>query len=292
MKLSEFLPEKTEIARDGDFSSMGTFFSRYPQLVVYAARENDIALILENPFVSCVITSPPFVSRFPERIGIAVTPDPRSAFYLLQSALSRHPDFALQPFPNRISPSAKIHPSAVIAPESVEIGRDVVIGKNVVVGEQSIIDDGSVVRPNSIIGDDPRPRTGETGGSSIQPSGGVHLHRDVDIHANTRIHRAIFKGCTEIGEQTKIDNLDSVGQGTMIGKRCLICAGVTIGESVLIGDDAWIGPNVTLENQIAIGNNVYITLGSTVTNNVGDDKVVKDNYAIDRKRFRKVIRGM
>lgn len=292
MKLSEFLSEKTEIIRDGTFSLMGTLFTRYPQQVVFAVRESDIASILENPAISCVITSPSLVSRLPERIGIAVAPEPHSAFYTLQSALSWLPDFALQPFPSRISPSAKIHPSAVISPESVEIGRDVVIEKNVIVGEQSIIDEGSIIRPNSIIGDTPQSMTEETPGSAIPPSGGVHLHRDVDIHANTRIHRAIFKGYTEIGEQTKIDNLDSVGQGTSIGRRCLICAGVTIGESVLIGDDAWIGPNVTLENQIFIGKNVYITLGSTVTQNVGDDKVVKDNYAIDRKRFKKVIRGM
>jgi len=129
-------------------------------------------------------------------------------------------------------------------------------------------------------------------GSMPQPSGGVHLHREVDIHANTCIHRALFRGHTEIGEQSKIDNLDIIGQGTRIGNRCLICAGVTIGESVLIGDDGWIGPNVTLEDQIAIGKNVYITIGSSVTHDIGDDKVVKDNYALDRKRFKKVMRGM
>ncbi len=78
----------------------------------------------------------------------------------------------------------------------------------------------------------------------------------------------------------------------MIGNRCLICAGVTIGESVRIGDDGWIGPNVTVENQVSVGKSVYITLGSTVSYDIEDDKVVKDNFAIDRKRFRKVMRGM
>jgi UDP-3-O-[3-hydroxymyristoyl] glucosamine N-acyltransferase len=289
MRLSEFLSEKIEIARDGNFSSMGTLFSHNPQQIVYAVRETEVKKIIDNFSISCVITTPSLVSRFPDHMGVALAQDPLSSFYALQSLLSQYPEFVLPPFANRISSSAKIHPSAVISGSSVSIGRNVVIEKNVVIHEQSIVEEGSVVRSNSIIGSS--PFSGITG-HVAQPFGGVYLHREVDIHANTQIHRAIFKGYTEVGEQTKIDNLDTIGQGTTIGKRCLICAGVTIGESIIIGDNAWIGPNATLENQIWIGKNVYITLGSKVLHDIEDDKVVKDNYAIDRKRFKKVIRGM
>jgi UDP-3-O-[3-hydroxymyristoyl] glucosamine N-acyltransferase len=292
MRLSEFLSEKTEIARDGNFSSMGTLFSHNPQQIVYAVRETDVKKIIDNSSISCVITTPSLVSRFPDHMGVALAQDPSSSFYALQSLLSQYPEFVLPPFANRISSSAKIHSSAVISGSGVSIGRDVVIEKNVVIHEQSIIEEGSVVRSNSIIGSSPLIPGSAINCSVVQPSGGVYLHREVDIHANTQLCRAIFKGYTEIGEQTKIDNLDTVGQGTSIGKRCLICAGVTIGEAVIIGDDAWIGPNATLENQIRVGNNVYITLGSKVLHDIDDDKVVKDNYSIDRKRFKKVIRGM
>lgn len=292
MRLSDFLPEKSEIVRDGDFLSLGTLFSHYPKQIVYAVRENDIKKIIENSSVSCVITTPSLASRIPQTIGTASDPDPRHAFYTLQLALVQHPEFVLQPFPNQISPSAKIHPSAVISARSVSLGRDVVIEKNVVINEQTIIDEGSIIRSNSIIGNSPSTPHAATNFPVIQSFGGVHLHCEVDIHANNQINRAIFRGYTEIGEQTKLDNLNIIGQGTMIGKRCLICAGVTIGESILVGNDTWIGPNVTLGNQIRIGNNSYITIGSTVTQDMDDNKVVKDNYAIDRKRFRKVIRGM
>jgi len=292
MKLSVLLSKNAEIIRDGEFSSVGTLFSCCPQQVVWASRENDIRKILKTPSVTCVITTQTLASGLPDRFGIAVTKDPRAVFYTLCSGLHANPDFSLPPFPNRISLSAKIHPSAVIAPSSVAIGKDVVIGKNVIVHEQSVIDEGSVIRPNSIIGDSPVFLADAGTGPAIVPCGGVHIHREVDIHANTRVYRAAFKGYTEIGEQTKIDNLDSIGQGTIIGKRCLICAGVGIGESAVIGDDGWIGPNVTLENQIQVGKNVYITLGSTVTQDIEDDKVVKDNFALDRRRFKKVIRGM
>lgn len=292
MKLSDRLSKTTEIIRDGEFASMGTLFSSSPRQVVWASRENDIRNIQKNPSVTCVITTPALAAGLPDRFGVAAAQDPRAAFFSLCSGLHADPDFALPPFPTRISPSAKIHQSAVIAPSSVAIGKDVVIGKNVIVHEQSVIDEGSVIRPNSVIGDSPVFSADGGAGHAMIPCGGVHLHREADIHANTRIFRAAFKGYTEIGEQAKIDNLDSVGQGAVIGKRCLICAGVTIGESAVVGDDGWIGPNVTLENQIHVGKNVYITLGSTVTRDIADDKVAKDNFALDRKRFKKVIRGM
>jgi len=292
MKLSDILSEKDEIIRDGIFSSMGTLFSHYPQQIVYALRENDITKIAGNSSVTCVITTSTLVSRIPETMGIVSSRDPRYTFYTLQSEIHHHPEFNLQPFNNRISPSAQIHPSAIISPTSVEIGRNVVIEKNVIINEQTIIDEGSIIRSNSTIGNTPLLPGPAVHYQIICPSGGVHLHRDVDIHANTCIYKAIFKGYTEIGEQTKIDNLNTVGSGTTIGKRCLFCGGVTVGESTAIGDNTWIGPNATLGNQIQVGNNVYITIGSTVTHDISDDKVVKDNFAIDRKRFRKVIRGM
>ena len=291
MKLSECPFEKTDILRDGTFLSAGTLFSTGPQQVVCLVREGDVAKIERNPAISCVITTPGLVPKIPERIGTIAVGDPRSAFYTILAFVSNNPEFSLPGFGNRISPSARIHPTAVIAATSVAIGRDVVIEKNVVIHEQTIIDEGSVVRSNSVIGLGQRHPD-----RTLQPlpvnAGGVHLHRETDIHANTCIHRAAFRGYTEIGEQTKIDNLDVVGQGTRIGNRCLICAGVTIGESVSIGDDGWIGPNVSVEDQLSIGKNTYLTIGSTVTRDIGDDQVAKDNYTIDRKRFRKVIRGM
>lgn len=292
MRLSECLSERNAIVRDGDFLSLGTLFSHNPQQVVYAVSEQDIRKIAGNPSVSCVITTAALSQEVPCTIGIAAVRDPRREFQALQSLMARLPEFILPTFINRISPSAKIHPSALIAPHSVVIGRDVVIEKNVVVNGQTIIDEGSIIRSNCIIGDAVAPFGNTQEGALIQPPGGVHLHRDVDLHANIIIRRAAFKGYTEIGEQTKIDNLSTIGQGTVIGKHCLLCGGVTLGDFITIGDDGWIGPNVYLSDQIAIGNRVYITIGSRVSRDIADAKVVKDNFVLDRNRFKGVIRGM
>jgi UDP-3-O-[3-hydroxymyristoyl] glucosamine N-acyltransferase len=292
MKLSEWLPDNTTLIREGSFLSLGTRFTRNPKQIIWVARERDLINIRNNPTISCVITTKSLEARMPDTLGVLLSDDPKTSFYTLHAHLSENPEFVLPSFPNRIAPSAKIHSSARIAAKSVEIGKNVIIGKNVVIHEQTIIDADSIVRPNSIIGSYPSG-PGTVGNNKItSPTGGVHLGREVDIHANTCIQRALFKGYTEIGNQSKIDNLDTIGQGTRIGERCLICAGVTIGESVSIGDNGWIGPNVTVKEQVIVGKNAYITIGSTVTQDIDDDKVVKDNYSLDRNRFRKVIRGM
>jgi len=290
MKLSDHLPEETEIIRDGNFSSLGTLYSSNPSQVVYITRGDDVNKVRSNRTISCVITTPSLATDLPPHLGVAVARDPRQAFYHLQAALNKNPEFSLPSFTSRISSSAKIHPSATISPRNVDIGQDVVIEKNVRICEHSVIDEGSVIRSNSIIGEMPviSPELGQT----ITPSGGVHLHRETDIHANIVINRAVFHGYTEIGEQTKIDNLSVIGQGTVIGDRCLLCGGVSLGEFVKIGDDGWIGPNAIIADQVFIGKNVYITIGSRVTRDISDGMVAKDNFVLDRKRFSKVLRGM
>ena len=63
MRFADFLPETTRIIRDGQFSSLGSLFSHYPQQLVYATREADIKKIVDNPSISCVITIPELVSE-------------------------------------------------------------------------------------------------------------------------------------------------------------------------------------------------------------------------------------
>ena len=289
MKLSDYRSDECRIVRDGEFGSLGAVFMHNTGQLVFVRHDEDIKKIQHNPSVACVITTDNLVSRIPVHLGLASADYPKELFYKINAALPCREEASLEPFENQISSSAVIHPSATIAARSVRIGRNVEIGKHVIIHEQSIIDEGAIIRPGSIIGNT-RTLAGKQNYSCMHPSGGVHIQSDVDIHANTIIDRAIFKGYTDIGRQTKIDNLVHIGQGTTIGKRCLVVACADIGDFVVIGDDTWVGPNSTLADQILIGNNVYITLGSEVSRDIGDNMVVKDNYVIDRQRFKKVIR--
>jgi UDP-3-O-[3-hydroxymyristoyl] glucosamine N-acyltransferase len=289
MKLSEYRSEACRIIRNGEFGSLGSVFMHKTEQLVFAQCDEDIKKIRHNPSVSCVITTDTRVSQVPGHLGLASADNPKEMFYKIHAALPRQREFSLEPFENQISSSADIHPTATIASHSVRIGRNVVIGKNVTIHEQTIIDDGVIIRSGSILGNTGTLKE-DCNYFDTNPAGGVHIQRDVDIHANTIIDRAVLKGYTDIGRQTKIDNLVHIGPGTAIGKRCLVVACADIRDFVVIGDDTWVGPNSTLADQILIGNHVYITLGSEVSRDVGDDMLVKDNYVIDRQRFKKVIR--
>ena len=289
MELADYQSDDCRIVRNGGFESFGSVFTHYPRQLVFALREQDMAKIGMNPTISCVITTDKLIPKAPAGPGIATAEDPKARFYEIHASAARLNNGSFEQFENDIHRSAAIHPSATIASRGVRIGKNVEIGKKVVIHERTVIEDGVVIRSGSIIGNTCTLK-GKLDKVDIYSSGGVHIHRDVDIHANTIIDRSVFREYTEIGRQTKVDNLVHIGPGARIGERCLVVACATIGDCVVIGNDSWIGPNSTLAEQILIGNQVYITLGSHVSRDVGNNLLVKDNYAIDRERFKKVIR--
>lgn len=292
MKLSSCVLDGGNLVRDGDFQSLGSVFSHNDRQLVYATRKDEMQKIASNSSVSCVITLENLVAISPDHVGVIIAEAPRKYFFRCASEFYTNTDTVRESFRNQIDPSADIHSSAVIASDSVVIGKNVVIGKHVVIHEQTRIDDGVIIGPNTIVGSTGNPLLSFEGCVTIQPQGGVHICCEAEIHANSQIDRPVFCGDTEIGLQSKIDNLVHIGGGTVIGNHCLVVACAEIGEAVCIGHDSWIGPNARIVDQICIGSNVFVTLGSYVSHDIADNKVVKDNFAIDRRRFSKVIRGM
>ncbi|MEA2034491.1 MAG: DapH/DapD/GlmU-related protein, partial [Euryarchaeota archaeon] len=175
-----------------------------------------------------------------------------------------------------ISESAVIHPTAHIADTCVRIGDLSVIGPNASILEGSILGKGVTIGPGSIVG---------VGCCQPHPSGGVIIHDYVDIQANTHIDRSTAGKFTEIGEFSKIDNLVHIGADVIIGKRSLIVASSIIGGGSKIGDDVWVGPCTLISNNLTIGDQAYITLGSVITKDVKEGKVMIGDCAIDRKHF-------
>ena len=116
-------------------------------------------------------------------------------------------------------------------------------------------------------------------------AGGVRLGDRVELQANTCVDRAIFGGFTEIGEDTKCDNLVHIAHNVKIGRRCLLAAQAMIAGSVTIGDDVWIGPSAAVLSEITIGDGAYVTIGSVVTRNVAPGQHVTGNFAIDHDKF-------
>lgn len=186
-----------------------------------------------------------------------------------------------------------VHPAAVVAPDA-RIGEDVTIGPHVVVESGVTIGDRSVlvanvylghgvsvgadchfypnvtVREHCRLGDRVVVHSGVVIGSDgfgfalndgrhqkIPQVGIVQIDNDVEIGANSTIDRARF-GRTWIQEGTKIDNLVQIAHNVVVGKHCLLVAGVAIAGSTTLGN------YVTLAGQVGVAGHLHLADRSIV----------------------------
>jgi UDP-3-O-[3-hydroxymyristoyl] glucosamine N-acyltransferase len=214
-------------------------------------------------------------------------------FVALQNALVRDTDFYWKDAPSEIMEDTNIHPSAFISSKSVRIGHRVVIGPNASVLERTILGDDVTIRAGCVVGTEGFEF--KRIGGEILPvfhDGGVRLGNRVEVQANTCISRGLFGATTEIGDDTKIDNLVHVAHNVRIGKRCLIAANAMLGGSATLGDDVWIGPGAQISSGVRIGDRASVTLGSVVTKDVAPGERVTGNFAIKHEKFIDFIRSI
>jgi UDP-3-O-[3-hydroxymyristoyl] glucosamine N-acyltransferase len=237
-----------------------------------------------------VLTTRDLAERIPEEFGAALCDNPKETFlkaYRLHGAAIEMP----APFPNEIDPSARIHPRAVIADHSVRIGARVSIGANAVIHERVTIEDDVSIGANSVLGGDGFEVGVVDGRQIVVPHyGSVLVRRGAVIQSNVSVDWGIYGGCTEIGEDTVLDNLVHVAHNVKIGRNCQIIACVMLGGSTVIGDEARIGPNATVSNGLRIGRGARITLGAVVTRDVEEGGHVTGNFAIPHRQFMNNLR--
>ena len=274
------------ILRDGPFASLGLITHSGDDMLVFLESERYLDGVLRHPSIRCVITTAALADRLPARLGVAISQAPRRDFFKFHNHLAERTDFYWRDFATEIAPDAIISPAAHIAERNVRIGRRTVIEPHVTVLPHTILGDDVIVRAGCVIGSQGFQFI--RSGDEILPvahGGGVRLHDRVEIQANSSIDRSIFGGFTEVGEDTKFDNLVHVAHNVKIGKRCLLAAHAMIAGSVVIGDDVWIGPSAAISSEITIGDRANITLGSVVTRDVAADQHVTGNFAIDHEKF-------
>ncbi|CAF3728287.1 unnamed protein product [Rotaria sp. Silwood1] len=124
--------------------------------------------------------------------------------------------------------------------------------------------------------------------------GGVEIHDNVDIGANTCVVRGALAN-TIIGEGTKIDNLVHIGHNAIIGKHCIITANNMVGGSVKIEDHSWLGPSSSTLNQLTLAKNSYAGLGSIITKNMPSGEVWVGNPARpieEMKKLQEIFRDL
>jgi UDP-3-O-[3-hydroxymyristoyl] glucosamine N-acyltransferase len=282
------------VARDGPFTALGMMADARDGMVVFCEDERHIAACLENEAVAAVITTRSLAAAFPAPLAVGVAEDPRRAFHVLHNHLSDATDFYWRNFATEISAEAQVHPRAFVAQQNVRIGPGTVIEPHATILERCIIGRDVIVRAGATIGTEgfefKHLRSGEV--LAVRHAGGVRLGDRVEIQANCALSRALFGGFTELGEDTKLDNLVHVAHAARVGRRCFIAANAMLAGSVTIGDDVWIGPGSAISNQVTIGDGASVTIGAVVTRNVAAGERVSGNFALPHDRFLAFLRSI
>lgn len=198
-----------------------------------------------------------------------------------------------------------VHETAVVDP-SVRLGEGVTVAPNAVIGADSDIGNGTYVGPGVVIG--PRCRLGENctlyatavleadtvlgRGVYVQPGavlgadgfkyevisgkwtkipqvGHVELGDNVEVGANTCIDRASYS-VTEVGADTKIDNLVQIAHNVHLGENCVVVSQSGIAGSTTIGNNSILAAQTGVADNLKLGERVVIMGRSGVKDNVAD----------------------
>jgi UDP-3-O-[3-hydroxymyristoyl] glucosamine N-acyltransferase len=175
----------------------------------------------------------------------------------------------------RLSPSAAVGPYAVIE-EDVEVGADTEIGAFCFLGRGARLGEACRLYPRvtlypgtqlasrvilhsgAVIGSDGFGYVSDEGKQHKFPQiGGVEIHDDVEIGANSTIDRGSLDR-TQVGTGAKLDNLVHVAHNVSIGENTVIAAQTGISGSSIVGS------NVVIAGQVGIADHCEIEDGAVV----------------------------
>jgi len=153
MRLQDIAPVVSGmVVRDIEFQSLGFLESTLPRMLAYLEGERFLELLLCNPYIVGVITTPKLAEAIPQDRSLLLSPAPKEAFYQIHNYLATSTDFYGRSFPSEISSGAFIAPTAYIAPNDVRIGPGVVVEPHVTVMERTVIEAGVILRAGCVVG--------------------------------------------------------------------------------------------------------------------------------------------
>lgn len=274
------------VYRDGSFSMLGLASHAHVGMLGFAESAEVLSRLVASPGLASVIVSPEIASQVPDSLGVAVTAQPRRAFYVLHDWLATHTTFYGSTQKTRIAGTARVHPSAHVAPNDVWIGERAVVEPNATILAGAVLGDDVVIRSGAVIGAEGFQFADIDGVRRAVPhTGGVRLGPRVEVLSNCVIDRAVFGAFTEVAEDTKIDALVHIAHNARVGARCLIAGGATIAGSARVGDDVWIGPTACISSEVHVGDGAHVSIGAVVVRDVRPGMQVTGNFAIEHERF-------
>ena len=175
---------------------------------------------------------------------------------------------------DRIGDNPSIGDYAVISEETI-IGDNVTIGSHVRTIGRVEIGDNVVIQSGTVIGEASFGYyEGEDGHYHRVPQlGGVVIHNDVEIGANSTIDRGTMDD-TVIGAHAKIGNLVHVAHNVQIGEDALLISSILFCGSSSVGAGSYIAPGSIIMNQKHVGDHALVGMGAMVIDDVKDGTVV------------------
>ena len=236
----------------------------------------------------------------------------------LQSTIGIHPSAIVEPSA-KIGDGVTVGPFVYIGPRSfvgdgsqimshvtigadVQLGAEAVIHSGVRIGERVRIANHVIIQQNASIGSDgfsfvtpEKSSVEETKGviskstvgvknqsiRRINSLASVSIGSNVEIGSCTSIDRGTISD-TQIGNNTKLDNLVQIGHNVIVGDNCMICGQVGVAGSVIIGNRVVLAGQVGIKDHIKIGDDVVVGGGSGVATDIPDKTVVIGYPAIPK----------
>lgn len=247
------------------------------------------ALISENPYID--------FGR-----AVALFAKPQGSFSKTSDASFIHPAAIVEdgctvyPFVY-IGPRAHIGTGTVLFPgcyvgEDCTIGQGCTLYPNVVLMAGTVLGKGCVVHPGAALGADGFGFIREANGvQKIPQIGTVRIGDNVEIGANSTVDRAVL-GATQVGDDTKIDNLVQIGHNVTIGRRSFLVSQVGISGSTKVGDDVTMAGQVGVAGHLTIGNGVTIGPKSGIAKDIADGVTCGGAPAVEGRTYLRTLAVM
>ena len=273
-RLSDYF-DPSSVRFDGTFEDLGHADSLVASTLAYCDSVYYLKIAAANPCVSCILTTSELAAQSRSGKGLAVSANPRNAFYRL------HEDLA----PGPSQGETIIHPSALVSAKA-RIGRGVVIAERVVIMDDVVVGDHSFLDAGVIVGSEGLLyiRDGDHN-RRIRHRGGVSIGKHVTLLANAVVARAIHPGQpTQIGDGSIIGIASTIGHEAQVGRNCVVSGNCVIARRACIGDGAWVGTSAMVREYIHVGAGASVKAGSVVVEDVPEGAEVSGNFALPHAR--------
>ena len=270
---------KDLVYRNGKFDTLGTFSSEIKGTLGYADGEKYLKKLLDNPAISCIITSNLLAASVPNNLGVIVSESPRDEFYIL------HNKFIIRNLYKKfvgggIGVGCFIDKSACIS-ENVILGDRVIVGAGVIIGSGVKIGSDVFLEPGVMIGvEGILFMRKEEHIIRIPLAGSVEIADGSTILAGSVIVRSVHP-CypTRIGKRSIIGIGATIGHEAQIGDDCIVSGRCIVARSTVLKKGSFLGPGAIAIENLLIGENAKVRSGSVVIRNVPNSGDVSGNFA-------------